>query len=235
MGTAAKRRAALDRDRKTLAIVGGLAGSAVVIGLILSWLGGTDEAPRTSAPSPPAEVQTPVAAPSETGATEPAKPTWARIPFPGRQVVDTPENRVAYTKLIAQAHRGEPPLDRVVGKRLLEMLRDELAKIARIPASDISVMFEDASGWLRAKPGVYAKHDDLKLPICSDAVMFGALTTIGAKPDRFAEVGMLAVICQSDGCTGAINMRPTAEVRGLYGGDLCVTWKQVFKHDLGAD
>lgn len=187
-------------------------------------------------PPPPAEPPLP---PAPAFPTSVPKGTWATFPKPGDGMADTPANRTNYFLQVALEVPGEPKINPKAARPLLEKLRAEMAKQGSIPLSAITVGVGDSAGSIKVAKGSKARlkngDDVVEFGACSEAMFATSMLTAGVTHEVFAKAGVRAVVCNSDGCSGIMDMRPTAPGGGVYGGDACLSMEQMLNKALGKE
>lgn len=190
-------------------------------------------------PPAPAPIQPPPASaePVPSVAASVAKGTWAKIPMPGTDLPDTPENRARYMVQVASAVPGEPKINPKAAMPLLQRLRAELAKQASVPVSSITVAIGDASASVLVATGTMGGlkvHDEPRdVPVCSEMLFATSVITAGLSHEVFIKAGVRSILCKSDGCVGVMDTRPTSPGGGIYGGTSCLSLEEALRLELG--
>lgn len=180
-----------------------------------------------AAPAKTAEHATPEPTPVAAPRPASSSPTWRTIPRPGVDTPNTSAARLDYMRDVLLTHPGEPKLDPLRGRALLEKVKASLVKQASIPAASVKVNVGDQSGGLIVAKGTLAKlshrGEILALGACSEALLATAILDAGLSPADFSLAGMPGILCNSDHCTAIFNMRPTSTGGGLYAGEVCLS------------
>jgi|HubBroStandDraft_6_1064221.scaffolds.fasta_scaffold505855_1 hypothetical protein len=185
---------------------------------------------------PPAPAPVPVPEPPLPNLpTSVPKGTWAKIPMPGTDIPDTPANAAWYVKHLGIVP-GEPALNVKVATGLLLRVRAEMAKQGTIPLAAITVAAGDGIGAITVAKGTFAKFlvhgEPRQFGACNELLFAGAQLAAGVSHEDFAKVGVRAVVCNSDDCAAAMDMRPTAPGGGVYAGESCPRMDEMIKMDI---
>lgn len=198
----------------------------------------------SSKPKPTVSAEVPTTAPPVVVSTSPAAfparvpaGTWATIPMPGYELPNTSDARTDYFLHVLQAVPGEPPVKKKAGLALMAKLRATIAKQFNVSMSAIKVDVGDASASIVADrgalAGINARGTDKRFGVCSEAVLVSSMIIASTTQEEFAEAGVRAIMCKSDGCTSIMDLRPTARGQGIYAGDLCVDMDEFVRLGIG--
>lgn len=161
------------------------------------------------------------------------KGTWARVPMPGKDIPNTPANRIAYTKNALAAVPGEPAVNKAAATKLLAKLRAKLAEQASIPLQSIKMNVGDSAVSLVVSDGTMAhlsvRGEPRAFPVCSEGLLGTSMLSAETTHDEFSKAGVRGILCTSDGCTAVMDMRPTTSGGGIYGGDACLSMADMMK------
>lgn len=170
-----------------------------------------------SAPPLPASAPMPTSVP---------RGTWAKIPLPGTDLVDTSPNRLDYISRVSSIVPGEPPINKRAAMIVMQRVRAKMTENYAIPPSAISVTVGDGAASITIASGYAAalsvRGEPIQFAACSAWPLASSLILADATHDDMARVGVRAILCKSDGCAAALDMRPTSPGGGLYGGESCI-------------
>jgi hypothetical protein len=160
--------------------------------------------------------------------------TWATLPKPGAAAPDTIENRKLYFDSVRYNVPGEPPMDQDRAQRLASRLTTELARFSGISEDSISTELQGAIAIRIANGtvgGVLTRGTPMTVAVCSETFLAGSFLAAGLTYEEMASAGVRAIVCQSDDCSGAIDMRPTQPIPlgGIYWGKLCLSGEEFGK------
>ncbi len=154
---------------------------------------------------------------------------WATIRPPTLEERTTPVGRARYWLTMTEAHPGEPPLDLTRARPLMEELRAKVAESAGAPKSAVAVTFGTASASIKIASGTTAgmrdDRDPHRVGVCA-AGIFGP--TIMAN-EKLLAAGVRSIMCISDLCGGAYNLRPDAKPAFLTNGEACPDIEDVLR------
>lgn len=229
---------------KEIALIGGGAALAIVaitIAILVPKRNAvpstTPDVAKTSAVAPPPTAQAPIQS-APILAVEPKSPIefregWAVIPRPGKDIPDSPENRITYMGAVMKEVQGEPKINKAKATQLMQRLRASFAKNAGISQQVVKVNVGDSAASFIVNDGVKAelsaKGKPYEIGACSEVLLGAAMVEAKLAPAEFAAVGVRGLLCKSDGCVAIFDMRPTSSGGGLYGGAECLSLADAMK------
>ena len=146
--------------------------------------------------------------------------SWAVLRPPTRTEMGTPMGRIHYWGLVGDAHPGEPATVAAQAAALLPQLRAKVAENADLPLSQVTVKLGETSVSVKFQSGaVGTSAGGRPVGFCAPG-MFGPVL-LGEMRTTLLAANIRALMCISDHCDGAYNLRPESAGTLVLNGDAC--------------